>query len=196
MRKKQLERLAPTSSPEAKEKHDAEIDKILDKEHARPQQADPVSFCVDYSLSYDIGVHRFNPPGWGILKKMLGCKTKPPKPEPLAQYGVGLLLYFKYLKFMIVILSLYSVIAVASCYVNWHGSAYPKQLKADFLADSTTRTKYGLFFTSLGSWGEKYTACSEAVEGSTIELKCPRGVFTSVRAFYGALVFVVHTIRS
>ena len=56
------------------------------------------------------------------LQRAVGCIDPKPLEEPLAQYGIGVVLYFKYLKMLIHVFAAYSLIAIPTIYYNWEAS--------------------------------------------------------------------------
>ena len=116
------------------------------------------------------------------IQRAVGCIDERPLEEPLAQYGIGITLYFKYLKVLIKIFGAYTLLAIPSMYYNWYGSGYTPAQKADMQEFDGVNP---LFFTTLGSWGEKSVQCREGPEGTSFSMECSTGVFASLEAYYG-----------
>ena len=64
----------------------------------------PMYYIVSFPLDYDIGMHACMPStvgcGTSDCQQAMGCLDPKPLEEPLAQYGLGIMLYFKFLKVM------------------------------------------------------------------------------------------------
>lgn len=93
------------------------------------------------------------------------------------------MLYFKFQKVMINFFAAWSVVAAVTMYFNYQGSGYSTSKKNELLG--LNGITYGIFFTTLGSWGEKTIQCETEDEGGNIELQCATGVITSIEAYYG-----------
>jgi hypothetical protein len=83
---------------------------------------------------------------------------------------------------LIKIFGAYTLLAIPSMYYNWYGSGYTPAQKADMQEFDGVNP---LFFTTLGSWGEKSVQCREGPEGTSFSMECSTGVFTSLEAYYG-----------
>ena len=103
------------------------------------------------------------------IQRAVGCIDERPLEEPLAQYGIGITLYFKYLKVLIKIFAAYSCIAIPNIYFNWKGSGFTP-LRREQMIELNGLTAQ-LFFTTLGSWGEKTVQCKQEVEGTAFSLR-------------------------
>jgi hypothetical protein len=168
---------------------EAEIAATLLREFPPFTPEDPVRYIVSFPLDYDLGMHGCvyyeDSCGYGEVQKLLGCIDDKPLEEPLAPYGVGLMLYFKFQKVMINFFAAWSVVAAVTIYFNYRGSGYTTTYKNDILSQQQNWFTYGIFFTSLGSWGEKTVQCHSEDEGGNIDIQCSTGVVTSIEAYYG-----------
>jgi hypothetical protein len=93
------------------------------------------------------------------------------------------MLYFKFQKVMINFFAAWSVVAAITMYFNYEGSGYADSKKKELLG--LNGVTYGIFFTTLGSWGEKTVQCHSEDEGGNIDVQCATGVITSIEAYYG-----------
>jgi hypothetical protein len=147
----------------------------------------PVYYIVSFPLDYDIGMHACvaTQVGCGAsdCQRAVGCLDPKPLEEPLAQYGVGIMLYFKFQKVMMHYFAAYALVASVTLYFNYEGSGYSPELKDRMIEQSGLTAT--VFFTTLGSWAEKTVQCRSETESNSFLLECPTGVFTSVEAYYG-----------
>jgi hypothetical protein len=164
-----------------------EVKQIVASEFPPVDPYAPVYYIVSFPLDYDIGMHACMPStvGCGVsdCQRAVGCLDPKPLEEPLAQYGLGIMLYFKFQKVMMHYFAAYALLASITLYFNYEGSGYSPDLKSSMIEQSGLSAT--LFFTTLGSWSEKSVQCRSEFEGSSISLECPTGVFTSVEAYYG-----------
>jgi hypothetical protein len=166
----------------------AEIASRLRAEFPPVQPKTAVRYVVSFPLDYDFGMHGCTDHpdccGVGEVQHLLGCIDTNPLEEPLAQYGTGIMLYFKFFKFMIKIFIAYAALACVNVYVNYSGTGYSVEQRATMLEQGGLAA--GVFFTTLGSWGEKTVQCRQEDEGTSFSLQCGgSAVFTSLEAFYG-----------
>ena len=133
----------------------------------------------------------------GYRSKIIPCLRDT---NALAEYGLGVSLYFKYLRFMrnmFLILVLINAPGAAFWYLGTEGATglFPSDnMISDFnleSADAGLGSYLGFlgFFTSMGSWGDGDTKCYTGLsEGDEIQLDCGErgGRITSITAFYGA----------
>jgi len=164
-----------------------EVKQIVASEFPPVDPYAPVYYIVSFPLDYDIGMHACMPStvGCGVsdCQRAVGCLDPKPLEEPLAQYGLGIMLYFKFQKVMMHYFAAYALLASITLYFNYEGSGYSPDLKSSMIEQSGLSAT--LFFTTLGSWSERSVQCRSEFEGSSISLECPTGVFTSVEAYYG-----------
>jgi len=164
-----------------------EVEQILASEFPPVDPYAPVYYIVSFPLDYDIGMHACMPStvGCGIsdCQRAVGCLGSKPLEEPLAQYGLGIMLYFKFQKVMMHYFAAYALLASVALYFNYEGSGYSPELKSLMIEQSGLSAT--MFFTTLGSWSERSVQCRSEFEGSSFSLECPTGVFTSVEAYYG-----------
>ena len=138
---------------------------------------------VPFALSAPFGAHNFDRTSC-CFKVCCPCRNcMDQKESVLEPYGVGLVLYFKFLKFMTVVFLLMSIAVAPSIAFYWLGSSYSAADKSLLMTESPLNA---LFFTTIGSLGSGTSSCIEGTSGEMIDLKCPSGVFKSVEAHWGA----------
>ena len=114
----------------------------------------------------------------------------------LAEYGLGVSLYFKYLKFMIGAFLIVCIINIPGMMLWYLGSneatgvAPSQTMKSNFGIGTQSPDPWGFFgfYTGMGSWGEGTTQCYTGIkEGDEVNIQCGEkgGSITSVVAFYG-----------
>jgi hypothetical protein len=101
--------------------------------------------------------------------------------DPLSQYGVGMVLHFKLLKFMAAMFGILSFLSFPSLFLFVNGSVYPAGQLGDW--------RLALAMTTLGSIGDAEPICGKiSVTGnsSVLRLECPSELqIASFTAFYG-----------
>ena len=114
---------------------------------------------VPFPLNAPTGAHNFSETGFCYrgFKKCCGTCMRQ-KPSVLEPYGIGLVLYFKFLKLMTVIFLLMSLALAPSMYFYWMGSSMTDEDKALMISESFLNA---LFFTTIGSLGAGASACME-----------------------------------
>lgn len=107
----------------------------------------------------------------------------------LDQFGLGVALYFKFLKAMAWLFLLLVALSLPSLVVfvlgGGHGGGFQspwEEVKALAKQDPTTV----LGVTSLGHLREASSICSQAASGETLSLACPTGEIGFVKALYSA----------
>mmetsp|Transcript_21 Transcript_21/g.39 ORF Transcript_21/g.39 Transcript_21/m.39 type:complete len:1400 (+) Transcript_21:55-4254(+) len=138
---------------------------------------------VPFPLNAPTGAHNFSENGlcYRAFKKCFGTCMRQ-KPSVLEPYGIGLVLYFKFLKFMTVIFLLMSLALAPSMYFYWVGSSMTKEDQALMIEESFLNA---LFFTTIGSLGAGASTCMEGDVSEMFDLKCPSGVFKKIEAHWG-----------
>lgn len=104
------------------------------------------------------------------------------KPSVLEPYGIGLVLYFKFLKLMTVCFLLMTLALAPSMMFYWLGSSTSEEDKALMISESALNA---LFFTTIGSLGAGAVSCMEGDYNQKFDLECPSGVFKSIEAHWG-----------
>ena len=140
-------------------------------------------YLVPFDLNETLGAHRCDPTSFcsrRITCKCASCHAG--KPSVLEPYGIGLVLYFKMLKFLTIIFLLMSFALMPSIFFYWSGSSIPIQDKKALIEVSFFNA---LFFTTIGSLGAGTASCMEGTMGQTFELSCASGVFKSIEAHWG-----------
>lgn len=120
-----------------------------------------------YPLSTDFGAHAFH--------------RLPTDSFVLSQYGVGMSLYFKYLKVMtwlFFLLVLLSAPALVIYIVGGKGSL------AEFKVLAKQNLPMILGMTSIGHLKESSSLCDQVLEGNTLSLTCPAGEIGFIKAVY------------
>ena len=102
----------------------------------------------------------------------------------LSKYGLGTVLYFKYLKFMMYMFLFMAIFNIPAMYFFDQGSSYDQASKDALVATSWMNE---LFFLSIGSWGEASTICENKISyGEVIDLACDPGqTIIDVQAYFG-----------
>lgn len=120
-----------------------------------------------YPLSTDFGAHAFH--------------RLPTDSFVLSQYGVGMTLYFKYLKVMtwlFFLLVLLSAPVLVIYIVGGKGSL------AEFKVLAKQNLPMILGMTSIGHLKESSNLCDQVLEGNTLLLTCPAGEIGFIKAVY------------
>ncbi|KAJ0404203.1 hypothetical protein P43SY_002046 [Pythium insidiosum] len=123
----------------------------------------------NYPLSVDFGAHSFH--------------RLPTDSLVLSQYGVGMSLYFKYLKVMtwlFFILVILSTPAIIIYIVGGAGSL------AEFKVLAKQNLPMVLGMTTIGHLKESSNTCDQVLEGNTLSLACPAGEIGFIKAVYSA----------
>jgi len=98
-------------------------------------------------------------------------------PSSLSEYGLGVGLYFKQLKYLAFVFFFMTLINVPSGLIFWYGNG---------LLDSTVTATDSLALLTIGNLGEGESTCNEVGEGDTFSLRCaPGAVIGKVEAYYG-----------
>ena len=116
----------------------------------------------------------------------------------LADYGLGVSLYFKYLKFMMIMMFVITIVNVPGMMFWYLGSAdatgwqvsdaMVSKFNLDAVAGGADFSGFFGFYTGVGSWGDGATQCYTGLEqGDEVSIDCGEkgGSITSVVAFYG-----------
>ncbi|GMH83627.1 hypothetical protein TrVE_jg11384 [Triparma verrucosa] len=138
---------------------------------------------VPFPLNAPLGAHNWNENYLltRLLKKCFGtCLMQ--KPSVLEPYGIGLVLYFKFLKLMTVCFLFMSLALAPSILFYWMGSSTSDEDKALMISESALNA---LFFTTIGSLGAGAVSCMEGNYDQKFDLECPSGVFKSIEAHWG-----------
>lgn len=171
------------------------------------------NYVSDFPISESLGQHSIGEticekiwPGAAesgdkMMRSRCGIVRCRDSTNPLLKYPIGIRLYFKMLKAFSRIFFWYSIVSCFTMLIFLHGSAWNSSQRLSLLIGTTNtarrneqqtsslsigdRLKYAAFFVSLGSFGEKVSQCGNAVDGEVIELSCPYGTISSVKAFYG-----------
>jgi hypothetical protein len=96
---------------------------------------------------------------------------------PTQSAGIGIVLYYRFIKFMVLLFSLASLLAVPNLILMYSGGKLSSQL-------FTQVDQLALF--TIGNLGEGLDVCADALDGDTVELQCPPGAaIGTVEAYYG-----------
>lgn len=120
-----------------------------------------------YPLSTDFGAHSFH--------------RLPTDSFVLSQYGVGMTLYFKYLKVMTWLFFLLVVLSAPALVIYIVGG---KGSLAEFQVLAKQNLPMILGMTSIGHLRESSSLCDQVAEGNTLSLVCPAGEIGFVKAVY------------
>ena len=126
---------------------------------------------VQFPMSSTLGAHILCTAG-GFCARKICCKCEccvKAKPSALEPYGIGLVLYFKMVKFMSIVFLLMTLALLPSMYFYWKGSALSTEDKALLFAESPLN---GLFFTTIGSLGAGAATCMSGVYGESFDVSC------------------------
>jgi hypothetical protein len=110
----------------------------------------------------------------------LGCRKEPGYTE---EYGIGMSLYFKFMKTMTNTFMGCSLLALFSIFYYWSTSAWNDSQKM-VLVEALGLIRF-IFFTSAGSLGGRSYVCGSGWEGDTIHLDCMGGMIQRLEAYYG-----------
>lgn len=126
-------------------------------------------------LSTDFGAHSF--------------QALPTDSPVLDQLGVGVALYFKFLKVMAWLFLLLVALSAPSLVVYVVGGGYGDGFRSPWqevqaLVKQDPTAVLGL--TSLGHLREASSACDQATAGATLSISCPAGEIGFVKAIYSA----------
>jgi hypothetical protein len=131
-------------------------------------------FITPFELWRDTGQHNLE----CGPSSMDGCKKKYGLIRPIGimqRYGIGMSLYFKFLKTLNVAFFFAALVAVLPCTYYWHTSAWSAQQKAVYLNNPATEQKYQFFYTTAGSLLGETTTCGLGFEDERVALECPVG---------------------
>lgn len=120
-----------------------------------------------YPLSTDFGAHAFH--------------RLPTDSVVLSQYGVGMTLYFKYLKVMTWLFFLLVVLSAPALVIYIVGG---KGSLAEFQVLAKQNLPLVLGMTSIGHLKESSSLCDQVVAGGTLALACPAGEIGFLKAVY------------
>jgi hypothetical protein len=139
-------------------------------------------YVKPYELHLDTGQHNLEwAPGKECFEKY-GCL----KPKGFMQnYGIGMSLYFKFVKTLSIAFFCASIIAIFPMSYYWQTSAWNTREKALFLNNPSTRQKYQVFYTTMGSLGGRSYVCGNGYEDERMELSCQSGTIQRLEAYYG-----------
>ena len=139
-------------------------------------------FVQPFELWRDTGQHNMHCGGCEEDKRRCGII----RPRGfMQQYGIGMSLYFKFVKTLNTAFAFAALFASVPCTYYWQTSAWNANAKEIYLSNPATEQKYQFFFTSSGSLlGQSYV-CGMGYEDERFELSCPVGVMTRVEAYYG-----------
>ena len=119
---------------------------------------------VPFSLNAPFGAHDFDETSLcykaPVCRPCRGCMIQ--GNSVLEPYGVGLVLYFKFLKYMTVVFLLMSFAVAPSISFFWLGSSFSTEDKGALMAESPLNA---LFLTTIGSLGSGTSSCAEATYG-------------------------------
>ncbi|TYZ65544.1 hypothetical protein PybrP1_007721 [[Pythium] brassicae (nom. inval.)] len=122
-----------------------------------------------YPMGTDFGAHAFH--------------RLPTDSFVLSQYGVGMTLYFKYLKVMTWLFFLLVVLSAPALVIYIVGG---KGSLAEFRVLAKQNLPMILGMTSIGHLRESSSLCDQALEGGTLALSCPAGEIGFIKAVYSA----------
>lgn len=120
-----------------------------------------------YPMSTDFGAHAFH--------------RLPTDSFVLSQYGVGMTLYFKYLKVMTWLFFLLVVLSAPALTIYIVGG---KGSLAEFKVLAKQNLPMILGMTSIGHLKESSSLCDQVLEGGTLSLSCPAGEIGFIKAVY------------
>ena len=108
------------------------------------------------------------------------CRAKPSTrgspPSPITS-GIGVTLYYRFLKFMIIVMGVLSLLAVPNMLLMFSGG----KLEAEVVTPLDR-----LSLLTMGNLGEGLDVCSQALDGESVEIQCPAGaVVGNIQAYYG-----------
>ena len=133
-----------------------------------------------YRLCEDVGQHNMTTWPMESLKRKYGCIKEDGFIE---KYGIGMSLYFKFLKTVTVAFFVASLLAIFPIFYFWAGSGWSAKDKATCI--ETGGMQYAFFYTTAGSLRGQSFVCGSAFEGERLKLECENGVMQSIEAYYG-----------
>jgi hypothetical protein len=143
---------------------------------------DDQEYVQPYELHRDTGQHNLECGGCHDVKRQYGCI----RPLGFMQhYGIGMSLYFKFVKTLNTAFGFAALVAVIPCSYYWNTSGWSTRQKGLYLNNPATEQKYQFFFTSAGSLMGSTYVCGMGYEDERFELACPVGVMVRVEAYYG-----------
>lgn len=122
-----------------------------------------------YPLNTDFGAHSFH--------------RLPTDSVVLSQYGIGMTLYFKFLKVMAWLFLILVVVSMPMLVIYIVGGAGSM---AEFKALAKQNFPQILGMTSIGHLKASSSACDQVTSGNVISLTCPAGEIGFVKAVYSA----------
>eukprot|EP00347_Sterkiella_histriomuscorum_P015842 403355479 len=137
----------------------------LNRRHARRIVKDPVTGKQDYQL-------------YPICKIKTGwhCCTKKSRQSEFSRYGLGMVLYFQFLKHIAIVFAIMAVLSIPAYIFYFSGN------QSD--TSNYTNLKYVLAAFSLGNIGQSQTACNSAqISEGRINLFCSIGTLYSIQSF-------------
>ena len=159
---------------------------VMKTEHAAEKGGEDEggeTVLVQHPIGAPFGAHDFSKDG--VCYKIFGlcCGSLLSQPDSVLEpYGIGLVLYFKFLKLMSVVFLIMSIVMVPSMTFYWKGTGFSPDEKSVLLEENPANA---LFFTTMGSLGSGASSCMEGSYGEVFDLECKTGVFKSVEAHWG-----------
>jgi hypothetical protein len=101
----------------------------------------------------------------------------------IEKYGIGMSLYFKFLKTVTIAFFIASCFAIFPIFYFWTGSGWDAEAKATYIEQGGM--PYVFFYTTAGSLRGQSYVCGSAFEGERLNLECENGVIQSIEAYYG-----------
>lgn len=144
-------------------------------------QTHPMSFSITevdavgnpvpepYPLSIDFGAHAFH--------------RLPTDSFVLSQYGLGMTLYFKYLKVMTWVFFILVILSAPALIVYIAGGAESFE---EFKTLARQNFPLVLGMTTIGHLKDSSNACDQVMEGNVLSLACPAGEIGFIKAVYSA----------
>lgn len=108
-------------------------------------------------------------PSINCFKCCTCCKHRPREPSDFENMGVGVVLYFKYLKIMSCAFFLLTMLATVQFIIFENAGAMKEAVEAQGGGLAT------LSLVSMGNLGEGQTLCEKVTEGETLKLYCNEG---------------------
>ncbi|CDW83214.1 UNKNOWN [Stylonychia lemnae] len=142
----------------------------MDRKHPRLIEKNPLTGKLEYKL------HPYckTKTGWH-------CCTKNSRKSDFSRYGIGIVLYFQFLKHMTIVFCLMALLSIPAYIFFFSGNS------AD--TSNYSNLKYILAAFSLGNIGQSQIACNSAqVSDGGINLYCPIGSLNSIKTFGQALI--------
>jgi hypothetical protein len=122
-----------------------------------------------YPLSTEFGAHSFH--------------RLPTDSLVLTQYGIGMSLYFKFLKVMIWLFLLLIVLSIPSLVIYVIGG---RNSMDEFQALAKQNLPAVLGMTSIGHLKSSSSACDQVLHGGTVQLTCPAGEIGYIKTVYSS----------